>query len=342
MAIRFKRRNSGAVGAPTALLSGQPAWNNVDKILYLGTGDDGSGNATSIEAIAGEGHVLTKNTQFMTAFMDPAPDVSVSGTATAMNLVLKVMSGLSAGTYTKVTVDEKGRVTAATTLGAGDIPTLTAAKISDFDTAVRSNKLNQLAAPDGDVAMNSRKITGLAEPTAGTDAATKNYVDNAVQGLDPKPSVVAASTANQALSGITTLPGIDGQVIAVGDRVLLKNQTTAHQNGIYVLTGNAASWSFVRATDADSWDELISAYVWVEKGTNNADTGWVCTVDRGGTLGSSAIAWNQFAGAGQLSFTAPLTKTGNTVSLSVSSDFTVNGSNQLAISSTVVIDDGTF
>jgi hypothetical protein len=231
-------------------------------------------------------------------------DVSGSGT-TAISTTLASVG--TAGTYTKVTTDAKGRVTAGTTLSASDIPTLTAAKISDFDIQVRTSRLDQMAAPTASVSMNSQNLTGLADPVNAQDAATKNYVDLTVQGLDPKQSVKAATVANVAsLSGTMT---IDGVALVAGDRVLVKDQTTTTANGIYVVA--AGAWS--RSLDADSWAELPGAYVFAEAGTVNADMGFVCTVEAGGTLGTTPIAFQQFSGAGQISAGAGLTKTGNTI-----------------------------
>ena len=128
-----------------------------------------------------------------------------------------------------------------------------------------------------------------------------------MQGLEPKQSVRAASTANLAtLSGPMTL---DGVALVAGDRVLVKDQTTAGQNGIYVVA--AGAWT--RSADADVWGELISAYVFVESGTTNADMGYLATVDPGGALGTTAITFVQFTGAGQILAGAGLTKSGNTL-----------------------------
>jgi hypothetical protein len=128
-----------------------------------------------------------------------------------------------------------------------------------------------------------------------------------VQGLEPKQSVRAASTANIAtLSGPMTL---DGVALVAGDRVLVKDQTTAGQNGIYVVA--AGAWA--RSADADTWVEFVSAYVFVESGTVNADMGYLSTVDPGGALGTTAVTFVQFTGAGQILAGAGLTKSGNTL-----------------------------
>ncbi len=135
-----------------------------------------------------------------------------------------------------------------------------------------------------------------------SEAATTAYVDSVASGLDIKPSVLCATTANITLSGEQTLDGI----ITSASRVLVKNQTTPSGNGIYV--SGAGTWS--RAADMDAWTEVPDAFVFVERGTLNADTGWVCTSDAGGTIGSTAITWSQFSGAGSYTAGTGLALTG--------------------------------
>jgi len=171
--------------------------------------------------------------------------------------------------------------------------TQAASTISDFDTQVRSSRLDQMAVPTGSVSLNSQKITNLATPTAGADAVTKDYVDSISQGLDPKASVKAATTVNITLSGAQT---IDGVSVVATDRVLVKNQTLSQNNGIYIVQSGA--WT--RATDADAWGELVSAYVFVEEGSTNADSGWICSSNTGGTLNTTSVTWTQFSQAGVL------------------------------------------
>jgi hypothetical protein len=167
-------------------------------------------------------------------------------------------------------------------------------------------RLDQIAQPTASVALGSQKIINLGTPTAATDAATKGYVDGYLQGLDSHSSVKSASTANLTLSGTQT---VDGIALVAGDRVLVKDQTAPAQNGIYSVS--ATAWT--RVTDMDTWTEVPNAYVWVEQGTAQADTGWVVTSDQGGTLDTTAITWVQFSGAGQIIAGAGLTKTANTL-----------------------------
>jgi hypothetical protein len=164
----------------------------------------------------------------------------------------------------------------------------------------------------GAIAMGSSKITGLATPTADQDAATKAYVDSVAQGLDVKGSCRVGTTANITLSGTQT---IDGVAVIAGERVLVKNQSSAAENGIYVVA--AGSWS--RSTDADTWAELVGAFTFVEEGTVNDNSGWVCTSPAGGTLGVTAVTWEQFSGAGQITAGAGLFKSGNTINVGTAS-----------------------
>ena len=208
-------------------------------------------------------------------------------------------------------------VAAANKDGAVGTPSLRTLGTGAQQAMAGNTRLDTITAPTTPVSLNSQRITNLADPTAATDGANKQYVDNISQGLDAKASVTVATTANITLSGPQA---IDGTGVIQGNRVLVKNQTNPAENGIYVCQSGA--WT--RATDADAWAELVSAYVWVEVGTVNADTGWLCTVDASGTLGSTAVTWTQFSGAGQITSGAGLTKTGNTLDVGAGPGITVN------------------
>jgi hypothetical protein len=173
-------------------------------------------------------------------------------------------------------------------------------------------RLDQIAAPTTSVAMNSQKITGLLDPTAAQDAATKNYVDSVAQGLDAKASVVAASTGNVNLA--STLSTLDSFSINTNDRVLLKDQTAQAENGIYYKSAGGLP---VRALDFDSWAEIPGAFVFVEAGATYSDTGWVCLNNPGGTFGTTPILWSQFASAGSYTAGAGLGLSGLDFSVNV-------------------------
>ena len=187
-----------------------------------------------------------------------------------------------------------------------------ASTISDFNTAVQTNRLDQMAAPTASVALNSQKITGLADGTSATDGATVGQVQASANGLDIKASVRAATTANITIADdLNTGDTLDGVTLATGDRVLVKNQDTASQNGIYLVGESPA-----RATDADGTGELSGGtFVFVEEGTTQADTGWVITSNGPITIGTDSIVWAIFSRAGELIAGDGLTKTGATLAV---------------------------
>ena len=146
--------------------------------------------------------------------------------------------------------------------------------------------------------LQAQKIVNLADPSGNADAANKQYVDNVARGLAWKAPVRAASTANVTLSA----PGatLDGVALAVGDRVLLKNQTAAAQNGIYVWTASGAA--LVRAADADTGGELApGTAVSVTEGTTGGDKVFVVISDAAIAIGTTAQTWGQLGGAGSYS-----------------------------------------
>jgi hypothetical protein len=166
----------------------------------------------------------------------------------------------------------------------------------------------------GAIAMGTFQITGLGDPTSAQDAATKAYVDTTTQGIDWKASVRAATTANVTLaSALENGDTLDGVVLATGNRVLVKNQTTGSQNGIYVVKSSGTP---DRSTDADLAAEVTSNFaVFVEEGTVNADQGYVLTNDGAITVGTTALTFTQFTGLGQIVAGTGLDKTGNTLDI---------------------------
>ena len=166
-----------------------------------------------------------------------------------------------------------------------------AATISDFNTAVRTNRLDQMAAPTADVSMNSLKITNLADGASANDGVNFAQLQAVLNGRNFKDTVRAASTANIAtLSGLLTQDGITP---VAGDRILVKDQTTASLNGIYI----AASGAWTRSTDADntSPDSEIKTgmSVMVSEGTLYADKQFTLTTNGVITIGTTALVFAQ-------------------------------------------------
>lgn len=202
-------------------------------------------------------------------------------------------------------------VAAANKDGAVGTPSLRTLLVGGTTQAAPGNiRLDQVAnnGTAGSVNLGNNNLTSVKDPVNPQDGATKNYVDNSAQGLDAKQPCLVTTTANITLSGTQT---IDGIAVVVGNRVLVKNQTNTPDNGIYVV----ASGAWTRAPDMATWAQVPSAYTWVETGSGtNADTGWVCTSDPGGTLGTTNIVWSQFSGSAVITAGTGLSKAGNVIS----------------------------
>jgi hypothetical protein len=183
-----------------------------------------------------------------------------------------------------------------------------------------------------DQSIGGFKLTNLGTPTASTDAATKGYADGLAQGLKTKDAVRAATTANITLTGTQT---IDGVALSVGDRVLVKNQSTASANGLYLV----ASGAWTRTVDADANTKLVEGtYVLVEEGTTLATTGWTLTTPGAIVLGTTALAFSQFASAGTVVAGNGLTGTTTfSVLLDTNSCLSVSGTGlKLAVADTTL------
>lgn len=360
--IRIKRRAAGGgAGAPTTLQNAELAFNEDTNILYYGSGTGVGGAATSIIPIAGSGNYVdltTNQTIGGTKTFTNAISGSVTGnagtaTALATGRTIAITGDLA---YTSGAFDGTGNVTGTGTLATvnSNIGSFTKITINEkgLATAGSAAVLADLGSTTADFSMNNYKITNLANPVSDTDAANKYYVDSVAQGLDVKASVIAATTGDITLSG---LQNIDGITVSAGDRVLVKNQAAAAENGIYIAS--ASAWT--RSSDADTWNELVSAYVFIETGSTYADSGWVCTVNAGGTLGVTPVTWSQFSGAGTYIAGTGLTLTGNTFSITNTAvtasgygdttgnytvAFTVNAQGQLTAAAAyeINVDGGTF
>ena len=224
-----------------------------------------------------------------------------------------------------------GAVIGANTPAAGTFAALVGTSLAVDNVSVDTNTISTTNS-NGDLVLSPNGTGTVTVPSGyknrsgfgANSLVSKEYVDAVKVGLDFKDSVRVASTANVTISG----PGaaIDGVTLSSGDRVLLKDQSTASQNGIYVFNGAASAMT--RATDADADAEVTSGlFVFVEAGTVNADNGFVLTTDGSITVGSTSLSFVQFSGAGQITAGDALTKTGNqldvnddNVTLEVNSD----------------------
>lgn len=199
--------------------------------------------------------------------------------------------------------------------------------------------LSAVGAPTGNVAMATYKITGLGTPTEDTDAATKAYVDAATAGLNVHASVQAATTANiNIASALVDGESLDGVTLSTGNRILVKNQTTKTQNGVYIVQSSGGA--IVRADDYNTAGEVDAGdFVFVEAGTVNGKTGWVQT-NKITTLGSDNIEFTQFSGAGTYLAGTGLSLTGNT--FAIDSTVTTNAGTQTLTNKTINGNDNTI
>ena len=164
-------------------------------------------------------------------------------------------------------------------------------KLADGAEFVKRDGSVQLT---GDLNAGGNKVGNIGTPTTGTDAANKTYVDTQISNLNQifksKPNARAATTANITISNPGT-SSFDGVTLSAGELLLVKNQSSAAENGIYTFNGSGSA--LTRIPQMDVWAEVPGAFVTVDEGTANADTAWLCTSNAGGTINSTAISWQQ-------------------------------------------------
>jgi len=271
-------------------------------------------------------------------------EVDITATTIDINGNADVSGTLGAGetTVSSLTVSDltNNRVVIAGTSGAveddanftfdGTTLALTAGMdiTGDLDVDNININANTISSTDtnGDITLSPNgtgtvKVPSGYDDRSGQDSltlVTKGYVDAVKQSLDIKDSVRVASTGNVSLtSGSSDLEAgdtIDGVTLVAGDRVLLKNQSTASENGIYVAV--ASSGTPARSDDANASADVTSGmFVWVEEGTSNGDQGYVLTTNNVITLNTTDLTFTQFSGAGQITAGNGLTKSGNTINV---------------------------
>lgn len=214
----------------------------------------------------------------------------------------------------------------STTTSIAGITELTVDNLNFNGNEISSTNANSdiILSPNGtgSIDVSNSRIIGVAEPINGTDVATKNYVDNAVTGLDWKSSVNLLSSTNIALTGTSGTLVIDGHAALDdtddGYRILLINQTTTSENGIYVYADDGTNYTLTRAADADTYQELVNSSVYVAEGTTYGNTGWVQSNHYLSSF--SGQSWVQFSGAGAYSAGSGLGQTGTEFFVNVAAD----------------------
>lgn len=215
-------------------------------------------------------------------------------------------------------IDALARANHTGTQPASTVITYSGAEAS-FDTRVQTSRLDQMAAPTASVSLNSQKIVNLLDPTAATDAATKQYVDATANGIGWKAAMRVATAAalpsntrsgnilTASSNGSINNTGIDSVTnLALNDRVLVKNEATGANNGLYFVSqiGDASNpWKLTRTTDADDSGaganpaaEVSSGMAtFVNEGTVNAGSGWTLTTANPITLNTTALTFVQFS-----------------------------------------------
>jgi hypothetical protein len=291
---------NGGTGVTTAPTNGQLLIGNGAGYTVAGLT---AGTAISITPAAGS---ITVTNTGVTSLAGTAGNITASAATGAVTVNLATVTDAGTGSFVKFTRDLFGRVSGTTAVTTSDI---TALVDSTFVDVTGDTMTGSLVMSGG-----TTQITLPNLPVAGTDAANKNYVDSIAAGLSWKQSVRAATTANGTLAtAFANGQTIDGVTLVTGDRILIKDQTTVSQNGIYIVQASGAP---VRSSDADVGSELVGASVFVDQGTANADSGWVQTTNAPITLGTSNIVWAQFSGSGTYTAGNGLSLTGNTFSLS--------------------------
>ena len=286
-----------------------------DTVVKTVTTDSGAMTPAShsFSVLGGEGMDVTHTGSTITVAGEDATS-SNKGVASFDSTDFTVTSGAVA--INAITLGSSSLNPGATTTDIAGLTSLVVDNINiDGSTICNSSLVSNLSinSATGCVDFNGLQVANIATPVLDTDAANKAYVDSARSGLDVKQSVKVATTGNIALSGTQT---VDGVALSVGDRILVKDQTTASENGIYVV----ASSFWTRATDADANAEVTSGmFTFIEQGSVNSDTGFVLTTDGTITVGSTNLNFTLFSASGTLIAGNGLSKNGDTLEVNVAS-----------------------
>lgn len=206
---------------------------------------------------------------------------------------------------------------------------MSAANHALLTASTDANTVSTIVKRDANGDFSARLITSSGTPSTATHLVNKGYVDAIASGLDVRQSVRAATTENSDLSGVVV---IDGITLISGDRVLVKDQTDQAQNGIYTVA--SGSWS--RSSDCNENAEVTSGlFIYVSEGTANADSGWVLTTNDPITVGSTNLQFTQFSGAGQIIAGTAMSKSGNTLNVSLTDSISSTSTTTAATPSSV-------
>jgi hypothetical protein len=312
-----------SVGSGTGLTGGAITTSGSLAIDYLGT-DNFIDSATSLEGTGiatGDTIVYHDATDdnVKKGFVSDLPFSNNSGTVTSVSAgngldftTITASGPVTLGTPGSTTGSSTNAVTATSHTHALDLTGASSTELDDTANIVYTNAARNISVTHTINTGSDLIITDA--PSSATHAANKAYVDNVAQGLSAKDSVVAATTvAGTLASSFENLDVIDGVTLATGERILIKNQSTASENGIYTVNASGAP---TRAVDLDTGDQAAGVFVFVEEGTTNADSGWVCTSDDAAdTVGTHNLTFAQFSGAGQITEGDGIVKNGNEIAV---------------------------
>jgi hypothetical protein len=341
MAITLQIKKSTASTAPSSLADGELAYThgagtqiNNGKRLFIGDGSSQNviGGQYFTDMLDHTIGTLTGSSAIVTDTNSKVDTIKVRGAdnSTPGNIVFDDNDSSHATTLKGGNVSSNIDISLPTTAGtvittgnltdvAGTIGTLTALTVdnvligsADDQTISTSSGVLKLN-PATDIDAVNNKIINVANPTAAHHATNKGYVDGLIQGLDVKGSVRVASTANGTLSSdFANGDSVGGVTVATGDRILIKEQSTGSENGVYTVNASGAP---TRATDFDSNAGITAgAFVFVEEGTNG-DQGFVLTNNGTITIGSTSLIFTQFSGAGNISAGNGLQQSGTQISV---------------------------
>ncbi len=317
--LGFRAEELAADPTGGGLYEGRVWYNTVSHLLkyYNGT--------TTVVITSGVSSLTVDNSSIEDIGSGSAPSIRVKA--------LGVTNAMLAGSIAngKLATDPLAR--------ANHTGTQTASTISDFDTQVRTSRLDQMAAAGADVSMGTHKITNVTDPSSAQDAATKAYVDSVAAGLSPKDSVRAATAvAGTLATSFENADVIDGVTLATGDRILIKNQAAPAENGIYTVNASGAP---TRTTDADSSGDLNGALCFVSEGTVNGNTLWVMTTDGTIVVNTTGLVWAQFGGPGTVTGGTGITVTGLSVALTIPVAISSGGTGQITAAAALTALGGT-